>query len=203
MSSRRLTHLRTAVLAGLCAAALSSCAGGAQTTGRSPAYLVIDQLLAASGTSTTFGNTLESDVQTKGSVYEDQGQVQMHLDLKDIGTATSPTTPTSNNQVTITSYHVAYARTDGQNAQGVDVPYAFDGAATATVPASGDVTFTFVLVRAQAKLEAPLVGLVGSGGQKIISTIATVTFYGQDQAGNQVSVSGTISVNFADWADPS
>jgi len=40
------------------------------------------------------------------------------------------------------------------------------------------------------------------GGALIISTIAEVTFYGHDQVGNQVSVTGTISVNFADWADP-
>ena len=32
-------------------------------------------------------------------------------------------------------------------------------------------------------------------------TIASVTFYGYDQAGNAVAVTGLISVNFADWAD--
>ncbi len=103
----------------------------------------------------------------------------------------------------MTRYHVEYTRSDGHNVQGVDVPYAFDGAATGTISDAGGTTFAFVLVRASAKLEAPLVALVGGGGQKLISTIATVTFYGQDQAGNQASVSGTISINFADWADPS
>jgi len=58
------------------------------------------------------------------------------------------------------------------------------------------------MVRAQAKIESPLVELRGSGGAIIISTLADVTFYGQDQNGNQVAVTGTISVNFADWADP-
>jgi len=37
----------------------------------------------------------------------------------------------------------------------------------------------------------------------VISTIAHVTFYGKDQNGNEVSVTGSISVNFADWGDPS
>jgi len=37
----------------------------------------------------------------------------------------------------------------------------------------------------------------------VISTIAQITLYGRDQAGNDVSVTGTMSVNFADWADPS
>jgi hypothetical protein len=101
----------------------------------------------------------------------------------------------------------------------VDVPYAFDGGMTGTVRIGTQLSLNFVLVRAQAKLEAPLVVLQGlyaidptngnvvriggGGGAVIISTIAEVTFYGHDQAGNQVSVTGTISVNFADWADPS
>jgi hypothetical protein len=29
-----------------------------------------------------------------------------------------------------------------------------------------------------------------------------VTFYGTDQAGNEVQATGSISVNFSDWADP-
>jgi hypothetical protein len=43
---------------------------------------------------------------------------------------------------------------------------------------------------------------VGQGGAFAISTIADVTFYGTDQTGNDVSVTGSISVNFADWGDP-
>jgi hypothetical protein len=81
------------------------------------------------------------------------------------------------------------------------VPYSFDGAATGTIGADGSV-LTFVLVRAQAKLEAPLRALRGGGGAIVISTMAEVTFYGADQNGNTVSVTGTISVNFADWGDP-
>jgi hypothetical protein len=169
--------------------------------GQSPAYATIDSLLAASGQDQTFQNTLASDVETKGAVYEDLGKVSMSLQLKDIGPAASPTAPTSNNFITYTRYHVQYRRSDGRNTQGVDVPYAFDGAATATVNDS-PTTFTFVLVRLQAKLEQPLVTLVGHGGAEIISTIADVTFYGTDQAGNAVQTTGSISVNFADFADP-
>jgi hypothetical protein len=29
-----------------------------------------------------------------------------------------------------------------------------------------------------------------------------VTFYGQDQAGNEIIASGNIGVNFGDWGDP-
>jgi hypothetical protein len=59
----------------------------------------------------------------------------------------------------------------------------------------------FSIVRAQAKLERPLVTLRGGNGALVISTIADVTFFGKDQTGRDVTVTGSISVNFADWAD--
>jgi hypothetical protein len=169
--------------------------------GRSPSYLIVNSVLAASGTDQTFTNTLASDVLTKNSIYADAGQATMTLALKDIGPSANPAAPTTNNFVTLTRYHVQYRRADGRNMPGVDVPYAFDGASTATITDS-TTTFTFVLVREQAKEEAPLRALAGGGGAVSISTIADVTFYGTDQAGNEVQASGSISVNFADWADP-
>jgi hypothetical protein len=188
-----------AVAFGLCVLLGGSC-GTVVREGRGASYLIIDLLSAASGaTPGTFGNVLQSDVITKGSIYEDNGQVTFRIALKDIGT---PSGPTTNNEITITSYRVTFTRADGRNTPGVDVPYPFDGAVTGTVGAGAKTTLQFVIVRAQAKLEAPLSALVGMSGAVIISTIAEVTFYGHDQAGNQVSVTGTISVNFADWADP-
>ena len=62
-------------------------------------------------------------------------------------------------------------------------------------------TVAFELVRHQAKLEPPLKNLVGLGGQGFISTIAEITFYGRDQNGNEVSVTGWIDVQFGDFAD--
>jgi hypothetical protein len=188
---------RAAVVVAAAALLLTTACGSTVRQGKASSYLVIDQLAAASGAKPTeFANTLASDVVTNGSVFEDKGQVQMHIEMKD------PTTlvgPTSTNSITINRYHVEYVRADGRNTQGVDVPWAFDGAITGTFGADGQ-TLNFILVRAQAKVEAPLLVLSNSG---MISTIAHVTFYGFDQAGNAVQVSGSISVNFADWADPS
>ena len=96
---------------------------------------------------------------------------------------------------------IAYARADGRNRPGVDVPHPFDGAFTVTVRAEGTASAGFVLVRLQAKAEPPLLALRNSDGLFAISTIATVTFYGHDQTGRAVSVSGKISIEFADWAD--
>jgi len=55
-------------------------------------------------------------------------------------------------------------------------------------------------VRSQAKREAPLAPLVNN--DTIITAIAYVTFYGYDQAGNEVSVEGQISVSFGNFGDP-
>ncbi len=186
----------------LCLATLPGCAAAVRTDSAS-SYLIIDALEAASGAKPdTFTGALASDVSTKGTIYEDLAKVTLQLGMKDPGTATTPTTPSSANYITITQYHVSFVRSDGRNTPGVDVPYAFDGAATVTVGAS--VTTAVVpLVRVQAKEEAPLKALVGGNGAIAISTIAEVTFYGKDQAGRAVSVVGHISVNFADWGDPS
>jgi threonine synthase len=106
--------------------------------------------------------------------------------------------PTPLNAVTFTRYHVDYIRADGRNTPGVDVPFPFDAAQTFTVQEDFDVVVE--LVRHVAKAEAPLRALVSD--VNIISTIATITFYGKDQAGNAVSVTGQVQVNFGNFADP-
>ncbi len=170
--------------------------------GRSSSYLIVDGIDAAQGNNDAeFTPVLASDVITKGTIYEDLGQASFSLGLKNIGPSGATAAPTQNNFITITRYHVSYRRTDGRNTPGVDVPYAFDGAGTSTISDTGG-TLVFVLVRVQAKSEPPLANLRGAGGSSVISTIADVTFYGKDQTGNDVTVTGSISVNFADWGDP-
>ncbi len=197
----------------LCALSSTSC-GDVVRQGRGSSYLIIDALTGASGAQPDeFGNVLQSDVVTNVKVQvdskevmvptftEDIGRVTLRLAMKDV-TGIIGSGPTSNNEITVTRYHVNYVRSDGRNGQGVDVPYAFDGAITGTIGSATPTTLNFVIVRVQAKREAPLSALQDGGGALIISTIAEVTFYGRDQAGNDVAVTGKMSVNFADWADP-
>lgn len=192
--------------------ATASC-GDAVRQGSAPAYVVIDQLQASPGSDPgTLGNPLLSDVQTilvTGGVcsqtnpcptyFNDLGQAVLRLVPKDVGTPGAPSTLTSNNEVTITRYHVQYIRADGHNVQGVDVPYAFDSATTGTVPATGNLTLAFEVVRNVAKKEAPLVQLINSG--VIITTIAEITFYGQDRTGNAVTAVGRMQIDFGNFAD--
>jgi len=209
----RIRHVAAALAAVVSLMASASC-GDVVRQGRSPSFLVIDSLTAASGAKPgTFGQTLESDVVTNvtetvggqqvkvPTVYEDLGEMQLRILLKDQGTPGAPATPSNINSITVNRYRVVYRRADGRNTPGVDVPYPFDGAVTATI-SNTPFQISFILVRIQAKLEAPLKALAGIGGQVAISTIADVTLYGQDLAGNEVDCTGSISVNFADWGDP-
>jgi hypothetical protein len=196
---------RTMRAASLLVAAATTLVGGCSSTvreGQSSSYLVLQRLEGASGADAgggTFSSVLRSDVRTKGSIFEDNGRVTLSIALKDV---TNPTGPTANNLVTLNRYRVEYRRTDGRNTPGEDVPYAVEGAVGLTVGEQA-VSTVFTIVRAQAKLEKPLVTLVGNnGGALLISTIADVTFFGKDQTGRDVTVTGSMSVNFADWADP-
>jgi hypothetical protein len=182
--------------------------------GKSPARLVITSLQGASGAEPEeLGTVVRSDVLTMvteggactdtnpcPTIFGDPGLVELQLQLRDIGDPASPNSPSPLNAVTVTRYHVEYRRSDGRNTPGVDVPYAFDGAATFTVPPDGSATGGFTLVREVAKREAPLATLVTDS--TLITTIAYVTFYGRDQAGNDVSVTGLIEITFGNFGDP-
>jgi hypothetical protein len=177
--------------------------GSLTNSGRGASFMIIDNLKGASGaTPTDFTNALQSDVVTGGGIFEDPGQVTIRLGLKDFGSPSAPNTPTITNYITTTHYRIVYKRSDGRNTPGVDVPYPIEGGMTFTA-VGGITTGTFILVRGQAKLETPLLALRGLGGAMIISTIAEITIYGHDQTGVEVSSVGYITVNFADWADPS
>lgn len=191
-------------------AATVSC-GDVVRQGRSAGYLVIDLLQASRGGAQagTPSGTLQSDVLTLvtspapcspaapcATVFNDSGLATIRLASKDVSGTTQPST---NNDVTITRYRVNFRRTDGRNAPGVDVPYGFDGAVTGTVQTGGTLELAFELVRHTSKEESPLVQLINS--QTIISTIADVTLYGRDQVGNDISVTGSITIDFGNFGD--
>jgi len=126
-------------------------------------------------------------------VLADPGVASLAVVSKDV-----TLTPTTNNAVTVNRYRVVFRRADGHNIEGVDVPYAFDGAVTATIAAGATGSVGLVLVQSTAKRETPLVQLT-SNPEASLSTIADVTFYGQDQVGNEISVTGSILINFGDF----
>jgi hypothetical protein len=205
---RRMKGVTRVVGLALIVAASGSC-GSVVRQGRSPVYLVMVALEGSRGSSDDFGNPVPSDVLTNvtspapctatqpcPTVFSDSGQATLRAELKDPFSTTGPT-PT--NDVTIFRYHVSYRRSDGRNAQGIDVPFAFDGASTVTVRVGASSTVPFELVRIVAKKESPLVNLVNSAA--VITMIGEVTFYGRDQAGNSVNITGLIQVDFGNFGD--
>jgi hypothetical protein len=201
-------NIRRFLTVAVLAAATTSC-GDVVRAGRSPMILVVDQLTGGRGGPTPGQQAanLISDVLTNvtspdpctstspcPTIFGDTGAATLRLVPKDISVA-----PTTNNEVTVSRYHVAYRRSDGRNTQGLDVPYAFDGASTATVPASGTATVGIELVRTQAKAEPPLAQLANSA--VTIGIIADVTFYGRDRVGNDINATGSISIAFGNFGD--
>ena len=105
--------------------------------------------------------------------------------------------------IVIERYKVTYVRADGRNTPGTDVPYPFDGAVNFIVPALGPPTGqTFMVVRPQAKIEAPLRNLAGGGGLIVVSVIAQIDFYGRQVVTDEsVSARGYLNITFADYAN--
>jgi len=191
-------------LAGVVSLVLTSVScGNLARQGTASSYLVVSELLGESGADPgKFGGTLFSDVFTIKddipTVFADNARVSLAVAMKDPGPPSSPTSIGANNFITLEGYHVRYTRSDGRNREGVDVPYAFDGSMTFTVTA--ERTESFVLVRHNAKQEAPLAALIQS--PVIIDTHAEITFYGHDQTGRAVSTTATIFVEFGNFGDP-
>jgi hypothetical protein len=197
--------MRTSIY--LCAAAAAlgasvSC-GDVVRTGRSPVFVTVNSITAGAPPS----GVLLSDVirlvtspapcsaaAPCATVFNDSGTATLSVSMKDVAVS-----PTTNNQVTITRYHVEYTRADGRAMPGVDVPYAFDGGTAATITPGQTGVVPFELVRHISKEETPLVQLITSSN--FIATIATVTFYGTDAVGNAVAASGKITVNFGNFGD--
>lgn len=176
----------------------ASCGSELLRTGHAPVYLSILSMTAADGT-----NLLSDVASAQGTIFNDLGLAIIAAELKNqsgvLTGVVSPTTPIQS--VTITRYRVSFRRSDGRNTPGVDVPFGFDGATSLTIPAGGSGEVRFDIVRHASKAEPPLRNLQGLGGQLVISTVAEVTFFGRDQNGNEVTVTGLMDVTFGDFPD--
>ena len=168
--------------------------------------VIIENMQGAAGSATgTATDDLNSDICANDSFTEgtctvvpDFGVVQIAVTLKN---PTQVSTAFFNN-VTFRTYRVTFVRADGRNTPGVDVPFPFDGAANFTVGIGvGATTRIFIIVRDQAKLEAPLRNLAFNGGAVVLSVIAEVEFFGTDGAGREISAKAFLNIHFADFAD--
>ena len=149
----------------------------------------------------TFTGTLLSDVVVLSTaapcsatapcatVFNDLGRVVLGIAPKNI-----TVTPTSNNQVTISRYHVDFIRADRHNIAARRRAVSVRRRGHRHRAGERHLTLSFELVRHTAKEESPLAQLASNPA--IIHAIARITFYGQDLVGNAISVTGSMNVDF-------
>lgn len=96
--------------------------------------------------------------------------------------------------VIIEEYRVTYFRYDGNT----NVPDPFVRPLNISVPAGGETSLNFVILRADAKLKSPLKELAFGGGEGQIWFNAVVEFFGEDLAGNAVDAKTVITIMATD-----
>jgi hypothetical protein len=134
-------------------------------------------------------------------------------DLVSVSVAVRPKNPLNNvvpqiaEAVFVEQYRVRFLRTDGRDVEGVDVPFSFSGALTQVIDiaTAGSTALSIPLVRAQAKQEAPLRSLVAvipgpNGGilNPTVTMTAEITIFGRTTAGEAVSDTARVTVDFVD-----
>ncbi len=187
------------VFTGLAAAlALVSCNALVDDT-QSATLLFVDSITGTDLDGDT-ADYLQSDVLTEDP---DTGGTSLHADIAiatlraELLDPNSRTGPSVYNDIQLSRYVVTYTLPNGGNVEGRDVPYSFEGALSATVPAGGKRDVSFVIVREVAKQESPLRQLWD--GSDVLEVIAKVDFYGKDVAGKSVKASGRLTIFFANY----
>jgi hypothetical protein len=167
--------------------------------------LVITDVTSTSGSGQgTGGDVLNSDVRdSSGTIFNDTAALTVEVIMKD---PNPDLTTGSVNDVLLQRYEVVYFRSDGQNVEGVDVPYRISGPIAGDVPPGGSTTVSIDVVRHQAKLEPPLLNLtfVGgdrgfAGGAEVLTCIAEITIHGTTRSGQAVQAMARLQINFADF----
>ncbi|MFN8091529.1 MAG: hypothetical protein U0599_04775 [Vicinamibacteria bacterium] len=165
------------------------CAPDYVTNSTAPVNLLIAQING--------GSVLDSDVRlSTGTICPDTVTVALAVRAKNQNSV-QITVP---QHVLVQQYEVRYYRTDGRGAEGVDVPYRYSGpiASEVDVDTGGVTSVPVQVVRRQAKLEPPLSNITG---YQIVTMIAEITISGQTVAGESVTATGRMQIDFADFGD--
>jgi hypothetical protein len=104
------------------------------------------------------------------------------------------------NRINIHSYDVSYTYVDSNidPVPSPNTPTTFTGRLSEQIDIDASLEVTFVVVRAQAKTEAPLLNV---SGLDIMQVVARITFYGEDISGNPIQATGYLTIYFANYTD--
>lgn len=149
-------------------------------------------------------NFLQSDVvkvdSTTGNTYVTADAAKASLTAQ-LLQPDAPLGASTFNSIQITRYVVSYFRADGKNTEGVDVPYSFEGSLSTLVEVGQTVDISFIIVRAAAKLEPPLINLAEGRAEGTLNVKAKVEFYGHDLTNRNVKATGYLTIVFANYID--
>ncbi|MCK4890641.1 MAG: hypothetical protein KAS21_01740 [Candidatus Aminicenantes bacterium] len=151
------------------------------------------------GSTTIFIDVLQINDDGSMTIYNDNGVAELTAVLLDPYVSANDTTYYQN--IVVDQIDIEYTRSDGLNNEG-DVIYSFSQKVTYMVPIGDTITLPFVLVQHVAKLESPLVELVGLGSEKVLKLEAKVTIHGKDVGGHRVAPAvGAVSVWISNFGD--
>ncbi len=141
---------------------------------------------------------LYSDVETNGDVFNDVAVASLSAVLLNPLAENS----TYYQSIMVDTIAIRYTKTNSNNVQGVDVPYAFTQNVSVVINIGETIEVPFTIMRHNAKLEPPLIQLRSLSQDKVLQLYAHVTINGSDLAGNRVEpVTGIVTVWCANFAD--
>lgn len=142
------------------------------------------------------GKSLKSDVVRDGYTQDDEVEVVLKSQLRTSPFENLPTefdNTSTLDTIIFFRYHISHVRSDG----GPNPPDFTAGITIELLP-NDEKTAYVVVVRAFDKNRFPLQELWDRGQ---IFTTTTITFYGEDGYGNDVVVSGSFPISFANFVD--
>ena len=148
-------------------------------------------------TSVNDNKPLKSDVLTKGAGVDDIVVVKFKSASRQLGDdEDNPTDPdgiSTFDTIVLHTYHVEHQRSDG----GANPPD-FVAGLNLTLTPNSEGEASIVVARALDKHRSPLQELRDDGQ---IFTTCVITFYGEDGYGNDLAVTGSLAVLFANYPD--
>lgn len=145
-------------------------------------------------TSINNNEPVQSDVLTDGYGTDDIVKVKLKSEFRTADDdPTAPDGPSRFDTITFYSYHVSHTRSDGG-----PNPAAFTAGTNLVLTPDSEAEVSIVIVRAFDKHRFPLEELRDDGE---IFTTSTITFYGTDGNGNDIAVSGSIAISYANFPD--
>jgi len=145
-------------------------------------------------TSINNNEPFQSDVLTDGYGADDVVSVKIKSEFRTADDdPTAPDGPSIFDTITFHSYHVTHRRSDGG-----PNPASFTAGTNLVIAPNNEAEVSVVIVRAFDKHRFPLEALRDDGE---IFTTSIITFYGTDGNGNDIIVSGSVTISYANFPD--